>query len=603
MENDAIANHLKSCQIDEKKYAKVVKRLNKILPRCETTDELITKFAELFRKKEPDRTIAKEEARVFLETLFGSTETLLNKGPCYALAKLLNIRMVKDEDHDEKKVAAKNSMWTKPFKNYMIGPTLGTGKTATVKLAMVEKTQKRVALKILDPKIVNVKAAKKELRILKDLNHKNIVRVYDYFENVLWENRHTAIFVMEYACQGELIEYLMYTGKFEDRLTRWFFRSLTDAVEYCHNLNIAHRDLKHDHCLLGKNFVLKVTDFGLATYYYDDEKMNSFVGTRQYAAPEVLRGDKYTASVDIFSMGVMLFIALAGTQPWREANPLKDRWYKMVYRGKWDDFFTYHERSHCFSGKQKKILMGMLDHDHKRRYTLREIRLSNWFNGKTITQDEAAERLKDRKDKVDKKKYRAMLRRRGTVSRKAVDIFTQKLPHVYFQPPSPLSFITDMKAEWVLEDIASAIIKLKGTIVNSEKKKYKLTFHINKWVDIGLRDKKTKKRQFEKVRVPASVQMWILPGQQKALSARRKALAAVPGDTDKLTEKEKEVMAESIPKIKSIAVFRSEGDSEAKYLFPGIYSDLLEHLNTDLICKDVICNDDLKEESRSICEF
>ena len=93
-----------------------------------------------------------------------------------------------------------------------------------------------------------------------------LIRVYDYFENVRWGNAETTILAIEYASQGELIEYLIYTGKFEDKLARWFFHSLTDAVEYCHTRNIVHRDLKHDHCLLGKDFVLKIADFGWSVH-------------------------------------------------------------------------------------------------------------------------------------------------------------------------------------------------------------------------------------------------------------------------------------------------------------------------------------------------
>jgi len=598
MAEDRVANHLrKTCKIDEKAYAKVVRKLNQILPRCETIDELQVKFAAKCYKKEPDRERAKVQAGVFLETLFGSLEILLDHGPRYALATRLKITIPKVEELDQlddRKEVEKNHLWTKKLGNYLIGPTLGKGGTAKVKLALDTKTQEKIALKILDPKFA--KTAKKELNILKDLNHINIVKVYNYFDHVRWNDADTCIFVLEYASQGELIEYLMYTGKFKDKLARWFFRSLTDAVEYCHNRNIVHRDLKHDNCLLGKNFVLKVTDFGFATYYYD-EMMKTAVGTKQYAAPEVLRKDKYTPSVDIFSMGVMLFIALAGTQPWREANPFKDRWYKMVHRGKWDSFFDYHERSQCFSRDQETILKGMLEPDYEKRWTLRQIRRCKWFNGIAITQDDAAMRLQKLKIQVDEKKFIAM-EGRVVGSRKAVDIFSQKLPCIYFQPAPPLSFLTDKKAEWVLEDIATIIVQLKGTIELTQKEKYKLTFHINKMVDIdnGLLDKKTRKKQFDKVQVPASVQMWTLPGQQDALAARSKALAAVPGDVDKLTDKEREKMAKDIPKIKSIAVFRSEGNSEAKYLFPQIYSDILERLNAEIIYKDVIDSDDLKEE-------
>merc|ERR1719357_1419011 len=150
---------------------------------------------------------------------------------------------------------------------------------ATVKLAKDTKSQKMVAFKIVDPKFGKV--LKREFDVLKDLNHRNILKIYNYFENVRWNNAETNILEIEYASHGELIEYLMYTGKFEDKLARWFFRSLLDAVEYCHNFNTVHRDLKHDNCLLGKDFVLKITGFRCATYC-SGEMMKTSVGTKQY---------------------------------------------------------------------------------------------------------------------------------------------------------------------------------------------------------------------------------------------------------------------------------------------------------------------------------
>jgi len=402
---DAIAIHLRKCQIDERKYAKVVKRLNKILPGCESPDELLIKFTDRCYRKERDREVAKVQAGVFLETLFGSKETLFNKGPRYALAKLLNIRMVKIKELDDRKEAARNPIWTNKLGNYLIGPTLSKCATATIKLAIDMRGQNKIALKIVDPKFAKIaKTPKKEIGVLKDLNHRNILKVYDYFKNVRWKNALTNIFAIEYASQGKLIDYLIYTGKFEDKLARWFFRSLWDAVEYCHSFNIVHHDLKHDHCLLGKNFVLKITGFNFATYCYD-EMMKTQIGTMQYAAPEVLCTDKYTPSVDIFSMGVMLFIALAGTQPWRAANPTKDRLYRMVHQGKWDDFFDYHERSHCFSRDQETILKGMLEPEYEKRLTLQQIRRCKWFEGTVMTQDDAAIYLQNRKIMVDLRKF------------------------------------------------------------------------------------------------------------------------------------------------------------------------------------------------------
>jgi len=173
----------------------------------------------------------------------------------------------------------------------------------------------------------------------------------------------------------------------------------------------------------------------------------------------------------------------------------------------------------------------------------------------------------------------------GKEPRKTVDIFSQNLPFVYFQPAPPLSFVTYKKAEFVLEDIANVIAKLMGVVQTNDR--YKLTFHVNKLVDKGrFIDKKTRKKKFEKVQVLASVKIWTLQGQQKTLNERTKALEEVFENKHTLTDEQKEAMDKKIPPIKSIAVFRSEGNSEAKHLFPKIYSDILEMLPADIICKD-----------------
>merc|ERR1719410_1362535 len=108
--------------------------------------------------------------------------------------------------------------------------------------------------------------------------------------------------------------------------------------------------MKHDNCLLGQGYELKITDFGYSKRCDLSKEMQTRIGTTQYAAPEVLSGKKYNALVDIFSLGVMLFVALSGTQPWRQATK-KDKWYIMAYKGKWDDFWNYHTRKHTFDDK------------------------------------------------------------------------------------------------------------------------------------------------------------------------------------------------------------------------------------------------------------
>jgi len=607
-----LEKHLRKCKLTVKSYNKLISKINAMLPTCETRDDFMVKFANKCYRKEPDRKLAMKQAKGFLESLYGNIDILISKGPEVAIEIHLKSRVKKtiqvEEisyqsssttshllDPEDEKSIENHPMWTKRLKHYLLGPTLGMGGTSRVKLAWDENTKKKLAMKILFPKFA--KTAKKEIKILRELHHKNIVKVYDCFDHVIWDNNETSVFAIEYAEHGVLIEYLMYTSKFEGRLARWFFTSLTQAVKYCHQRNIVHRDLKHDNCLLGKNFVLKITDFGFATHYYDEEMMKTQIGTAQYAAPEILMKEKYTNKVDIFSMGVMLFMALTGSQPWRMADYKTDRWFHMVQAGKWKEFFQYHGKrsNHVFKEDQKNILMGLLEPDPDERWTIHDIEKCIWYNRSSYDQREVAARLQERKRAVDEKRRTAM-KLGGEKVRKSVSIFSLKLPYVYFQPPPPLSFVILENPAWVLEYILNAIDDMKGSIEYLDKKKFKCTFHVNKMVDIGMLHKQTKKKQFYKIRVPASVQIWTLPGQQKAIAQRTKMLAAISEGENKFSDEQKDSIKKSSPQIKCIVVFRSEGHSEAKFYFPSIYSDILLRLPAEIICKDVIYDDHIKEE-------
>jgi len=340
--------------------------------------------------------------------------------------------------------------------------------------------------------------------------------------------------------------------------------------------------LKHDNCLLGEDFVLKITDFGFATHY-TEALMKTAIGTAQYAAPEVLRGKKYTDAVDIFSMGVMLFIALAGSQPWKKASAKSDRWYKMVHAGDWKKFFEYHQRSHKFSKEQKEIIMGVLEPKADDRWTLDQIKRCTWYNGKRISQSEVASRLKRRKRTVDEKKFKAMKSENGRTRKM---IFSKRLPYTYFQPPSSLSFVTSKQAEWVLEDIMDVIKALKGSIISHESEKYKVSFEVRKSIDTGGIDKESREKLYEKVRVRASVQMWTQPGQKYAIEEREKMISVLDEQKETMTDEVREPMTLKLPKIKCIAVFRAEGGDQTKFLFPGIYSDILVRLPADVVSRN-----------------
>merc|ERR1719228_945490 len=139
----------------------------------------------------------------------------------------------------------------------------------------------------------------------------------------------TILLVLEYCPGGELFDILYYTRKLTPILARTYFIQLMQGLKACHDIGIAHRDIKPQNLLLGANYELKITDFGLS--FISDKKrdldaMITGCGTRGYQAPELLKGEAYTKACDIFSCGVVLFILITGYPPFEQAWRA-DKWY------------------------------------------------------------------------------------------------------------------------------------------------------------------------------------------------------------------------------------------------------------------------------------
>merc|ERR1719317_1141506 len=134
-------------------------------------------------------------------------------------------------------------------------------------------------------------------------------------------------------------------------------------------------------------------------------------------------------------------------------------------------------------------------------------------------------------------------------TRKAVGIFSDRRPYVYFQPTPSLSFVTCKRPQWVLEDIANVIENMKG-ITNEDKEKFKLSFFVTKLVDTGrYLNKKTKEKEYEKVRVCGTVQMWTQPGQRLAFEEKEYEKVRVCGTVQMWTQPGQRLAFEDKEKI------------------------------------------------------
>ncbi|RXN27109.1 serine threonine- kinase MARK2-like isoform X1 [Labeo rohita] len=215
---------------------------------------------------------------------------------------------------------------------YRLLKTIGKGNFAKVKLAKHVLTGREVAVKIIDKTQLNSSSLQKlfrEVRIMKLLNHPNIVKLFEVIET-----EKTLYLVMEYASGGEVFDYLVAHGRMKEKEARAKFRQIVSAVQYCHQKCIVHRDLKAENLLLDADMNIKIADFGFSNEFTLGNKLDTFCGSPPYAAPELFQGKKYDGpEVDVWSLGVILYTLVSGSLPFDGQNLKELR--ERVLRGKY----------------------------------------------------------------------------------------------------------------------------------------------------------------------------------------------------------------------------------------------------------------------------
>ncbi|XP_075060380.1 serine/threonine-protein kinase MARK1 isoform X3 [Mixophyes fleayi] len=203
--------------------------------------------------------------------------------------------------------------------NYRLLKTIGKGNFAKVKLARHVLTGREVAVKIIDKTQLNPTSLQKlfrEVRIMKILNHPNIVKLFEVIET-----EKTLYLIMEYASGGEVFDYLVAHGRMKEKEARAKFRQIVSAVQYCHQKCIVHRDLKAENLLLDADMNIKIADFGFSNEFTIGNKLDTFCGSPPYAAPELFQGKKYDGpEVDVWSLGVILYTLVSGSLPFDGQN-------------------------------------------------------------------------------------------------------------------------------------------------------------------------------------------------------------------------------------------------------------------------------------------
>uniref|UniRef100_A0A8C5G2Z9 non-specific serine/threonine protein kinase n=1 Tax=Gouania willdenowi TaxID=441366 RepID=A0A8C5G2Z9_GOUWI len=252
---------------------------------------------------------------------------------------------------------------------YDIERTLGKGNFAVVKLARHRITKTEVAIKIIDKTqldAVNLEKVYREVQIMKMLDHPHIIKLYQ-----VMETKNMLYLVTEYAKNGEIFDYLAKHGRLSELEARRKFWQILSAVEYCHNRNIVHRDLKAENLLLDGHMNIKIADFGFGNFFQPGEPLATWCGSPPYAAPEVFEGQPYEGpQLDIWSMGVVLYVLVCGALPF--GGPTLPVLRQRVLEGRFR--IPYFMTEDC-----EHLIRRMLVLDPSKRLSVAQIKEHKWM--------------------------------------------------------------------------------------------------------------------------------------------------------------------------------------------------------------------------------
>ena len=217
-----------------------------------------------------------------------------------------------------------------------------------------------------------------EATILQSLDHPNIIKLVDFFEEP-----NSFFFVTEKVEGGELFDRIVEKEYYNEKTARDAMRALLNSVEYMHGKRIVHSDLKPENLLLiskKNDALLKIADFGFAATCDDNANdgygdLKRQCGTPSYVAPEVLFRHDYGTKVDMWSIGVILYILLSGYPPFIE-DTQPELFEKIIQA----DYEFDEESWNHISSEAKNLVSSLLEVHPKKRFSAKEALNSEWMN-------------------------------------------------------------------------------------------------------------------------------------------------------------------------------------------------------------------------------
>ncbi|TMW56787.1 hypothetical protein Poli38472_006797 [Pythium oligandrum] len=267
--------------------------------------------------------------------------------------------------------------WT--ISDFEIGRSLGQGKFGQVYMAREKSTKTVVALKVLVKEQLRANGVahqlKKEVEIHSRIRHQNILPLYATFQD---ETR--VYLVLKYAGGGDLYKKLRSTPgrRFSEKEAAVYVAQLVSALDACHSQHVVHRDIKPENLLISDQGELLLADFGWSSANVTNaNRRETLCGTLDYLSPEMIRGEKYNESVDIWALGIIMFELLVGKPPFEA--PGQDETIYRITDGPL-------QIPPYISPAAQDLLHRILRKVPEDRIPLRDIKTHRWFSHLNIRQ-------------------------------------------------------------------------------------------------------------------------------------------------------------------------------------------------------------------------
>ncbi|KAK5579000.1 hypothetical protein RB653_008676 [Dictyostelium firmibasis] len=250
-------------------------------------------------------------------------------------------------------------------KSYEIGSQIGNGKFAQVHSGTNKSTGKKSAIKIMKKSIVEESAIIKEVEMMTEINHQNIIKLQE-----VYETDNEVLLVLELVTGGELFDKIVEREFYTEQDASTLICTVTKVIQYLHSKDIVHCDLKPENLLYSDNSdqaIIKLCDFGLSQRCGSGNPLRSLVGTLTYMAPEISSCTGYGKPVDLWSIGVISYILLCGFPPFDESTG-----YILEFPSpEWDNI----------SDSAKSLIKGLLNNDPSKRFTIDQTLKHPWIAG------------------------------------------------------------------------------------------------------------------------------------------------------------------------------------------------------------------------------